>query len=181
MAKDESTGRHYFINHADKTTSWIDPRPVPILTRRSQRQLDITRVDSKEYEFNVGTKKDDGTTDLEWYEDLLKLSLTDRHISSEEKVLLANVRRKRRISQGAHTAILTKLGYSQADIDNLDVDKVEDTPKECVVCLDSVATHVILDCMHLCLCEGCAPAVKKLKKVSVTIGQRTKIIIYEEQ
>jgi hypothetical protein len=85
MAMDEKTGRPYFISHDDKSTTWIDPRPVPILTRRSQRKLDVVRVDSKEHEFHKGTKKDDGTTDLEWYEDLLKLSLTDKNISAEEK------------------------------------------------------------------------------------------------
>ncbi len=26
---------------------------------------------------------------------------------------------------------------------------------ECIVCYDNIANHVILDCMHVCLCEDC--------------------------
>lgn len=34
----------------------------------------------------------------------------------------------------------------------------EDTPKvrECVICMDNMATHCLLWCMHLCVCEDCA-------------------------
>ena len=29
-----------------------------------------------------------------------------------------------------------------------------DKNNECVVCLEKLAEHVILDCMHVCLCDG---------------------------
>jgi len=70
----------------------------------------------------------------------------------------------------------TRLQSTAADIDNKiqKVDKIlqekakeqaktgggstlaELTNSECVVCMDAVCDHVLLDCMHLCLCGTCA-------------------------
>lgn len=38
--------------------------------------------------------------------------------------------------------------------------ETEDGPKvrECVICMDNMADHCLLWCMHLCVCEGCARA-----------------------
>ena len=42
----------------------------------------------------------------------------------------------------------------------------EDDPwmRECVVCIDQPATHIILDCFHLCLCEGCAERMNEASR-----------------
>jgi hypothetical protein len=32
--------------------------------------------------------------------------------------------------------------------------------RECVVCLTDVADHVILECMHMCLCYSCVASKK---------------------
>ena len=32
------------------------------------------------------------------------------------------------------------------------------------VCLDAPATHIILDCFHLCLCEGCAERMNEASR-----------------
>eukprot|EP00477_Mikrocytos_mackini_P000584 GAHX01000625.1.p1 GENE.GAHX01000625.1~~GAHX01000625.1.p1 ORF type:complete len:331 (+),score=63.99 GAHX01000625.1:43-1035(+) len=58
------------------------------------------------------------------------------------------------------------------DNEGLDIDtmvevskKPESDEKLCVVCLADEAIMVILECMHLCLCEGCAEEMTKQKKV----------------
>ena len=35
-------------------------------------------------------------------------------------------------------------------------DQKDKRDTECVVCLDKPRDHVIMNCMHLCLCEDCA-------------------------
>jgi len=37
----------------------------------------------------------------------------------------------------------------------------DDTEKLCCICLDSQRTHLVLDCFHLCMCEGCSKDLKK--------------------
>ncbi|CAK8676507.1 unnamed protein product [Clavelina lepadiformis] len=39
--------------------------------------------------------------------------------------------------------------------------KVQYTSQECVICCDSEADHVILDCRHCCLCEKCANKLQR--------------------
>ncbi len=35
-------------------------------------------------------------------------------------------------------------------------EKKEKRDTECVVCLDKPKDHVVMPCMHMCLCEDCA-------------------------
>lgn len=36
--------------------------------------------------------------------------------------------------------------------------------RECVVCLDAMSDHIILNCMHICLCEDCAEMYRASKQ-----------------
>jgi Zn finger protein HypA/HybF involved in hydrogenase expression len=36
----------------------------------------------------------------------------------------------------------------------------ESMVRECVICMDRAASYIVLDCMHLCLCEPCAEQFK---------------------
>jgi hypothetical protein len=36
---------------------------------------------------------------------------------------------------------------------------VERIRMECVVCLDAASNHVVMSCMHICLCSSCAAAI----------------------
>lgn len=99
-----------------------------------------------------GTKS---SSDLTWYKDVLSMSLADKRISPEEDRLLSAVRQNLKISDEQHELILKELGWTLVEYNAA---KKEDDPwmRECVVCLSNPATHIILDCMHLCLCEECA-------------------------
>lgn len=83
------------------------------------------------------------------------MSLADRALTPDEDRLLAAVRAKLHISPSQEEEILREMGWSMEEYAAC---RKEDDPwsKECVVCLDAPATHIILDCYHLCLCEDCA-------------------------
>jgi hypothetical protein len=38
---------------------------------------------------------------------------------------------------------------------------LDDTEQLCCICLDNKKTHIVLDCFHMCLCEGCSKGLKK--------------------
>ena len=83
-------------------------------------------------------------------------------------MLLSQVRKKLNISDELHekassivmhnsslvvllfVKLLKACGYSIEEFKKLHKD--ENGQRECVVCYDAPATHIILDCMHICLC-----------------------------
>lgn len=96
---------------------------------------------------------------LVWYRETLQLALTDNKLTAEEERLLASVRHKMNISDVEHRTALESIGWT---IDEFNAAKQRaqqqnnDDSRECVVCLDKASDHIILDCMHLCLCGECA-------------------------
>ena len=46
---------------------------------------------------------------------------------------------------------------------------------DCVVCLDKPKTYIILNCMHLCLCEDCANSWMKHKGAANTFNKNCPI------
>ena len=207
---DERLNRRYFVDHNTKTTSWTDPRPpinlpqqnnnaAPAALRQSQisgtslallqqeglgsamngLSLNANNLSSPARPPNSpspssagipvpGSSADPFTSskgnkdpaahanDLQWYKDVLQMSLADRAITPDEDRLLAAVRVKLHIDTAAHNDILQQIGWSLDDYERCR--RTDDDPwsKECVVCLDNAALYIILDCYHLCLCEHCA-------------------------
>ena len=47
---------------------------------------------------------------------------------------------------------------------------------ECVICLDGPKTIVLCPCRHLCLCNNCAPEVKKCPICALEVKSRMKIV-----
>lgn len=99
---------------------------------------------------------------LEWYKDVLKMALLDRNISKKENELVESIKGKLDISQDQHSETLESFGWSLMEYHDVNEEQNPHheiptyTKKECCVCLDAEATYIILDCMHLCLCEECA-------------------------
>ena len=54
--------------------------------------------------------------------------------------------------------MITSMGYDPAKIHDESPDVAP--PKECVFCLDKVPDHIIMDCMHICVCEDCAETLQ---------------------
>jgi len=77
--------------------------------------------------------------------------------SDEECKVLADLRRESQITDALHEQCLTELGYTLQEFKDMNKGSTGDKQgNECVVCLDAVADHCILMCMHLCLCKDCA-------------------------
>jgi hypothetical protein len=57
-------------------------------------------------------------------------------------------------TQAAEAALATTAGELATAAGELDKAKKEQKPA-CVVCIGNVANHVIMPCMHVCLCESC--------------------------
>lgn len=81
--------------------------------------------------------------DLDWYRDVLQMSLVDKSLTPDEDALLASVRQKLKISNEDHKKILQDCGWTHEEFSR--VQKEDPWRKECCLCLDAPATHIILD------------------------------------
>lgn len=79
----------------------------------------------------------------------------DNPISDLQRSMLGDMRRQSNISDDSHDRILELLGISKAEFEGKS--GAAGPARECVICMDGQCTHIILDCMHMCLCGGCAP------------------------
>jgi len=98
------------------------------------------------------------------YKEFLRGIVAGGTISRDEFNKLCLYRGDKNISLKEHSEILKSLGLSKDDFENLK-DYTVKRDNECVVCLERAKTHVILSCMHLCLCEKCVPAFRKKNAV----------------
>ena len=102
--------------------------------------------------------------DLLWYKDVLQMALTDRTLTPDEDRLLAAMRVKLHIDDESHRNILAEMGWSMEEYEQA---RKEDDPwsKGMRRLLRfAPATHIILQCFHLCLCEGCAERMNEASR-----------------
>jgi len=153
MRFDERQKRAYFVNHNAKTTQWVDPRP-PLVFPEENKEKREKIVDTKD----LTTEQ----KDLEWYKDVLKMCLADKQITPDEERLLVSIKTKLHISEPTHEKLLQDVGWTMEEFKSHRVDEGSvPAYRECIVCLDASADHVLLDCMHICLCESCADLMQK--------------------
>lgn len=96
---------------------------------------------------------------MEKYKSALRMGLATGSLSQEEIKVLADLRREHDITDELHKQCLMDLGYTLEEYDKMksgDDEQPIGSKNECVVCLDAVADHCILFCMHVCLCEDCS-------------------------
>jgi len=153
---DERTKRRYFVDHSTRTTTWTDPRPPIVLPIPRPAASPGAPASSGAPVVSSGGAAFDGShaQDLAWYRDVLQMSLADKSITPDEDAMLAGVRQKLKISDKEHAAILEECGWTVQEFEN--IRKEDPWKRECTICLDAPASHIILDCFHLCLCEKCA-------------------------
>jgi hypothetical protein len=77
------------------------------------------------------------------------------------------------INRNDHTAALREIKMDSSGFSSLKA-SLNDTQAleqmfvgECVVCLDAPADHVLMECMHMCLCKDCAKSFKKGKSCPI--------------
>jgi len=119
----------------------------------------LLKGDKKEKELTPEQKQFESA-----YLDTLRilLSMGATNINEQQRHMLAKMRQKNDISDAQHKKCLDQLGVSESEFDG--VGKVEQSAgpvRECVVCMDAQSDHIILDCMHMCLCENCAKMAGK--------------------
>jgi len=125
-------------------------------------------------------KKEKRTRDLEWYKQVVKMAITDDLMTKEEVRVLEAVREQFEISEKEHKDVLSDLGMTVVNLEQMKVRSVASAPafgeegeeddddedknkgpSECCVCMDNKADHVVLNCMHMVLCEPCAEMYKE--------------------
>jgi hypothetical protein len=103
---------------------------------------------------------------LEGYTQFLLALLCSETLSEDQNKALARIRRERQVSNEEHLVILEMLHKKPEDLDEMtqagqrlqeSLNHLQQQQEGCVCCMDAVADHVILDCMHICLCVTCAP------------------------
>eukprot|EP00457_Paulinella_chromatophora_P011443 gb/GEZN01011584.1/.p1 GENE.gb/GEZN01011584.1/~~gb/GEZN01011584.1/.p1 ORF type:complete len:340 (-),score=47.69 gb/GEZN01011584.1/:101-1120(-) len=75
-------------------------------------------------------------------------------VTLPEMAKLKHFRDESKISDEMHSSALLSIGLTEKQFDSMK-NTAEKSDRECVVCLDNPKEFVVLDCMHLCLCEEC--------------------------
>lgn len=149
-------GRSYFMNHSSRTTTWDDPRPPLILDDPEipRRTLTVsTKAENRRRKDKTGRVRGH-SLDKEWYADVFRMSMIDRTLSSEEEHLLKKIRTKLDITDDEHKEVMREAGWTEQELKEAKQDS--ERFAECVVCMEAPANHIVMECMHLCLCGTCA-------------------------
>jgi len=111
------------------------------------------------------------------YKGYLRGLMAAEMISALEMEKLKKFRDELGFGDREHIEVLTELGMTVEQFDELKSYEMR-RDKECVVCLDKPKTHVIFDCMHLCLCEDCVESFndKRNKKCPICTKKVTKTV-----
>jgi len=125
-----------------------------------QRQHDREKAIRAKLEEDLKTQKARASRDL--YKGYLKGLISTEIISVTDQEKMKKLREDLNFGDREQLEILAELGVSPEEFDKLKSDE-QRKEKECVVCLDRPRTHVIFDCMHLCLCEECTLQIPSKK------------------
>jgi len=94
---------------------------------------------------------------LTLYEEYLLGLTCDGSINVADNQHMERYREQRNISKEDHEHVLKKLHHTEATFDKMkNFDDVANNEDECVVCYEPPKDHVIIPCMHVCLCPDCA-------------------------
>jgi hypothetical protein len=124
----------------------------------AQRQFE--REKAQRMQVEVELKHHKGNVPKEAYKGYLRGLISTEMISVTDQEKLKKYREELRFTDKDHQEALSEIGMSLEEFEKLKTDE-QRREKECVVCLDKPRTHVIFDCMHLCLCGDCTEQNKK--------------------
>jgi len=167
MLLDSRTGRYYYSNSILKKTQWerptdgaLPPAPPPAARPSTDpvpqfSQLAIDRATQK-----------DKVSKYDMYKSVLRAVLIDGQLNTAEEQMLSELRQQHGITYEEHEKLLKECGVDSAKLAELkeighNKEKEKTPSKECVVCLDAEADHVVLDCFHMCMCEQCAGVLNR--------------------
>lgn len=107
-------------------------------------------------------KYTDGISKMAYLEYLRGVT-SDRSLSKKSFKKLQQYQMQQKISNHEHVKALKELGIKHQEFEEMKDFKLKQS-QECVVCLEKPKTHVIFDCMHMCLCETCVVNFKRGQK-----------------
>jgi len=169
MLLDSRTGRYYYSNSILKKTQWerptdgssLAPSPPARASTDPVPQFSQLAID----ESKRATQKDK-VSKYDMYKSVLRAVLIDGQLNTAEEQMLSELRQQHGITYEEHERLLKECGVDAAKLAELkeighNKEKEKVPSKECVVCLDAEADHVVLDCFHMCMCETCASMLNK--------------------
>jgi ferredoxin len=89
------------------------------------------------------------------YREFLRGITADESITPTAYEQLRLYREQHNINNTEHAAVLSELNLSAERFEKMKHFDVA-PEKECIVCQDQAKDHIILNCMHICLCADCA-------------------------
>lgn len=173
---DPRTKKTYFVDHNRKVTQWEDPRPP--ITPEQVKTVKKPRRNSNQ------DPKAEVNPNMDIYEGILCMALADRSISAEEEKLLNQMRLKLNLSEEQHKTSLRNINVNELDWQNYLLkgkaqgesgESSQEKHAECIICMDQMADHILLDCMHLCLCGECAEGITKCPKCRADVKEVRKV------
>jgi len=164
-------GRRGALNSGGQSSQALYSQLASLQQRFDQEKVSRTKAenDLKTYIANTPRKL---------YKAYLKGVISDELINIQEFQQMKMYREKKKITDADHLAVLKELNLSVEQFEEMkkfDVKAKGDN--ECVVCLDRKKTHVIFNCMHLCLCDVCVDTVTgKSNKCPMCSKKITKVV-----
>mmetsp|Transcript_26739 Transcript_26739/g.64795 ORF Transcript_26739/g.64795 Transcript_26739/m.64795 type:complete len:778 (-) Transcript_26739:324-2657(-) len=111
---------------------------------------------------------------LDMYKSIIEMAVEDEVLTKTELEKISQVRLKHKLTLKDHELVLKEIGLSKQQYAQFTQNQLPSAAKgteskqsqqsdlmQCIVCLDARCDHVILPCMHMCLCGDCAPFYKE--------------------
>jgi len=133
----------------------------------AERELAILRANSEKE-----AKTLQATMVTQKYKEYLAGLIADGSLSHSQMNHSQKYRASHGISTQMHVQTLAELGFTQQKFDNM-----LKPDNECVVCLERPRTHIILNCMHLCLCEDCSTQHSKCPLCESKVVRTAKVFL----
>jgi hypothetical protein len=87
-----------------------------------------------------------------------------------EAALLAKLRSELASSQAACVALARESAQLREELKRDATTSDAETELMCVVCMDAPKSHAFLECMHKCVCDGCADALARARGAGAARG-----------
>jgi len=139
-----------------------------------QRQLEREKTARQKVEEELKSLRNHLPKDI--YKGYVRGLLSTELITAPEIEKLKKIREELGFTEREHNEVLAELGLTPNQFDEMKSSEMR-RDKDCVICLENPKTHVIFDCMHLCLCDECVEpyAEKRQKKCPICTKKITRV------
>jgi len=119
--------------------------------RREYRQVWLSRC-------NIETFNDDNERKVKLlcYQEFLRGVTITRYLSQRRLEKIEEYRRDKEITDDDHKESLLAIGISDDMYDKMKDSTTAPSRLACISCYERPKDHVMMDCLHLCLCRECA-------------------------